>query len=64
MTALRGLVSHGPLRAKHFDNFHQAQPLDEGVDPGSIAQIRLERQPPPRAPAPQARRHDSVPLQD
>ncbi len=42
MTAQHGLVTHGPHRAKHLHNFHQAQPLGEGVDPGSVAHLRLK----------------------
>ena len=43
MLALHGLVTHGPHRAKHLHNLHQAQPLCNGVDPGSVAQRWLKR---------------------
>ena len=43
MVALHGLVTHGPHRAKHVYNLHQAQPLGDGVDPRSLAKRRLKR---------------------
>ena len=45
LIALHGPVTHGPHRAEHFHNLHQAQPLDDWVDPGSILQRWLKGQP-------------------
>ncbi len=43
MFALHGPVTHGPHRAKHLHNFHQAQPLGNGIDTRRFAQLRLKR---------------------
>lgn len=43
MLALHGPVAHWPDRAQHLHHFHQAQPLDHGVDRRFIAHRWLKR---------------------
>ena len=45
MVAPHVTVTHRPHGAKHLHNLHQAQPFDDGVDPGSDAKRRLKRHP-------------------